>query len=280
MGYTTWGMPQVPIDDALRHLAGLGFDGVEIAVVPGFTTELDTLDAAERRRIRRLLDGHGLELTAVGGHASLLSLEADAHAESWRRLTGAVDLCVDWAGPQGPPVLDSILGSSPETWDGGEELVLERLGEIVDYCSTRGVVLALEPHVGDGLCEQPEKIVELLRQVDSPWLRLNFDISHFEVSGIATARSVGLLAPWAAHTHVKDQRGRVPEYEFLIPGEGPFDYCDYLRRMDAAGYGGCVTAEVSMAVHRRPDYDPMAAAAMCCETLRAGLPRDGTPRLT
>ena len=52
MGYTTWGMPRVPIDDALRHLAGLGFDGVEIAVIRGFTTELDTLDAAERRRIR------------------------------------------------------------------------------------------------------------------------------------------------------------------------------------------------------------------------------------
>ena len=275
MGYTTWGMPRVPIDDALRHLAGLGFDGVEIAVTPGFTTELDTLDAAERRRIRRLLDGHGLELTAVGGHASLLSLEGDAHAESWRRLTGAADLCVDWAGPQGPPVLDSILGSSPETWDGGEELVLERLGEIVDYCSTRGVVLALEPHVGDGLCEQPEKVVELLRQVDSPWLRLNFDISHFEVSGIATARSVSLLAPWAAHTHVKDQRGRVPEFEFLIPGEGPFDYCDYLRRMDAAGYGGCVTAEVSMAVHRRPGYDPMAAAAMCFETLERAFRETG-----
>ena len=275
MGYTTWGMPQVPIDDALRHLAGLGFDGVEIAVVRGFPTELDTLDAAERRRIRRLLDGHGLDLTAVGGHASLLSLEADAHAESWRRLTGAVDLCVDWAGPQGPPVLDSILGSSPETWECGEELVLERLGEIVDYCSTRGVVLALEPHVGDGLCEQPEKIVELLRQVDSPYLRLNFDISHFEISGIATARSVGLLAPWAAHTHVKDQRGRVPEYEFLIPGEGPFDYCDYLRRMDTAGYGGCVTAEVSMAVHRRPGYDPMAAAAMCCETLQRAFRETG-----
>ena len=171
MGYTTWGLPRMPIDEALRHLARLGFDGVEIAVIRGFTTELDTLDPAERRRIRRLLDEHGLELTAVGGHASLLSRGAGAHAENWRRLTGAVDLCVDWAGPQGPPVLDTVLGSSPETWDGG-----------------------------------------------------------------STARSVELLAPLAAHTHVKDQRGRVPDFEFLIPGEGPFDFCDYLRRMDAAGY--------------------------------------------
>ncbi len=119
MGYTTWGLPRMPIDEALRHLARLGFDGVEIAVIRGFTTELDTLDTAERRRIRHLLDEHGLELTAVGGHASLLSRGAGAHAENWRRLTGAVDLCVDWAGPQGPPVHDTVLGSSPETWDGG-----------------------------------------------------------------------------------------------------------------------------------------------------------------
>ena len=54
LGYSTWGMPKVPVDKALAHLAGLGFDGVELTVIPGYTTELIKLDAVERSRIRRL----------------------------------------------------------------------------------------------------------------------------------------------------------------------------------------------------------------------------------
>ena len=39
LGYSTWGMPKVPVDKALVHLAGLGFDGVDLTVIPGYTTE-------------------------------------------------------------------------------------------------------------------------------------------------------------------------------------------------------------------------------------------------
>ena len=36
IGYTTWGMPDLPIDAALEHLARLGFTGVEPTVIPGY----------------------------------------------------------------------------------------------------------------------------------------------------------------------------------------------------------------------------------------------------
>ncbi|MDE0041995.1 MAG: hypothetical protein OXT74_08165, partial [Candidatus Poribacteria bacterium] len=65
IGYSTWGMPTLPVETTLAHLAALGFDGVELTVIPGFSTELDTLDSAERRRIRKLLDQYGLGLPAV-----------------------------------------------------------------------------------------------------------------------------------------------------------------------------------------------------------------------
>ena len=89
LGFSTWGMPMVAIDDALEHLAKLGFQGVEPTVIPEFTTELDTLDRNERRRIRRLFDDYGLNMPAVAGHQSLLNRSANDHAECWRRLAGA-----------------------------------------------------------------------------------------------------------------------------------------------------------------------------------------------
>ena len=59
LGYSTWGMPTVEMDEAVPHLAGLGYDGIEITVIPGYTTELGTLDTEERRRIRGLFERHG-----------------------------------------------------------------------------------------------------------------------------------------------------------------------------------------------------------------------------
>ena len=277
IGYSTWGMPDVPIDTALEHLASLGFDGVEITVIHGYTTELDTLDAAERRRIRQLLDQHNLGLPAIAGHQSVLARETAAHAENWRRLTGAVELCVDWAGQDGPPVLDTTLGSGPGDWNGQEGFILERLGALVDYCASRHVTLALEPHVGDGM-SQPETVLWLLEAIHSPYLKLNFDISHFEVQGLPTEETVSALAPHAAHTHVKDQRGRVPDFEFLIPGEGAFDYVAYLQEMQKAGYRGYITAEVSMQVQRRRDYDPLAAADLTYRTLSRAFREAGIAR--
>ena len=147
----------------------------------------------------------------------------------------------------------------------------------MDYCAAREVVLAIEPHVGDGL-STPERSLWLIEEVNSPNLKLNFDISHFEIQGMPTAEVVQLLAPHSVHTHVKDQRGLVPDFEFLIPGEGPFDFVRYLKLMRQVGYSGYITAEVSMQVQGRPDYDPMAAAELTYRTLDAAFREAGIGR--
>ena len=82
-----------------------------------------------------------------------------------------------------------------------------------------------------------------------------------------TAESVAALAQHTVHTHVKDQRGRAPDFEFLIPGEGDFDYVEYLDAMKAAGYDDYITVEVSMMVQQREDYDPLGAAGLAYRTL-------------
>ena len=43
LGYATWGMPELPIAVTLDHVAGLGFDGIELTVFPGYSTELGRL---------------------------------------------------------------------------------------------------------------------------------------------------------------------------------------------------------------------------------------------
>ena len=274
IGYCTWGMPTVPVDTMIPFLAQLGYDGVELTVIPGYTTELSTLDAAERRRIARMLKDHRLELPAIAAQTSMIDRDPDTAAAHWRRLTGAVDLATDWAIDGTPPAVDTTVGGGHDDWETLLPLLVERMGALVRYGEERGVIIAAEPHVGSML-DSPARTLELLRLVDSPFLKLNFDISHFNVQGIPVAESVAALAPHSVHTHVKSERGRAPDHEFLIPGEAEFDWVGYLNLMREHGYDGFITAEVSIMVQRRPGYDPLAAAEQTYVTLRRAFEQAG-----
>lgn len=274
IGYCTWGMPAVPVDVMIPFLARTGYTGIELTVIPGYTTELSRLDPAERRRIAQLLKDHHLELPAIAAQTSMIDLDPELAATHQARLIAAVDLAVDWALDRTPPAVDTTVGGSPEQWDDLKPLLFERMAALVRYGEQRGVVIAAEPHVGSML-DRVERVLELLRVIDSPFLKLNFDISHFNVQGVPIAESVAALAPHTVHTHVKDERGVVPDFAFLIPGEGEFDYVAYLQAMRAAGYDGYITAEISIMVQRRSNYDPFAAAEQTYRTLARAFAQAG-----
>jgi len=309
LGYSTWGMPTVPIEMAVRCCAALGFDSLELTVCrsvgefPNRSAELDSLDGPARQRIRQLYEAHGLKLPAVAGHTPLLVADPAAVRASMDRLKRTIDLCADLAGPEGPPALNTTTGGRPDQWEAVRETLAERSAELADYAARRGVMVALEPHVGAAL-DRPERALWLLQRVGSPYLRLNFDISHFNVVGIPIEDSVPALAPLSVHTHVKDEtfrpvaedegapdplqrpylgqardpQGRLVEYRFLVPGEGVFDYGRYLRAMHVAGYRGAITVEISVQVQRRPGYDPLAAAAQSYRVLQDAFWAAGVPR--
>ncbi len=266
LGYSTWGMPTVPVDVAIQHLAFLGFDGIELTIIPRFTTELSTLDTIERKRIAGLLKQHNLALPAIAAHSSLMETDVEIHERNMWRLKGGVDLAVELAQGGELPAVNTTPGGKPEQWESKKHFLADRVGELVDYAATSGVTIAMEPHIG-AIIDTPDKVLELLNIVDSPYLKVNFDISHFDIVGLTIEETVSALASVSAHTHVKDQRGLAPDFEFLIPGEGPFDYVAYLKSMETHGYDGFITAEVSFMVQAREDYDALAAATLSYETL-------------
>ena len=274
LGYSTWGMPEVPIDAAIPHVARLGYEGIELAVTAGYSTELSTLSTAETARIAGLLREHRLALPSLAAHSTLLSENPGERAEVMRRLRRACDVAVELAPGSSSPAVATTLGGQPADWPQVRDPLAERIAELAHYAAGRGVTIALEPHVGNAV-DTPARTVELLRLVDLPNVRVNFDISHYEVVGIPMAESISALARHAVHAHVKDQRGVVPGFEFLIPGEGDFDYVEYLRQMAGHGYRGFVTVEISVMVQRRAGYDPLDAAARAYATLAAAFRRSG-----
>jgi sugar phosphate isomerase/epimerase len=117
-----------------------------------------------------------------------------------------------------------------------------------------------------------------MEQVHSPSLGINFDISHFAVAGCPRAETIRSLVPYAFHTHVKDGRMVDDKVQFLLPGEGDFDYAAYFREMAEAGWTGCVTVEVSAQIFKQPGYDPWSSARFSLQALGEARTRSGLRR--
>jgi sugar phosphate isomerase/epimerase len=277
LAFSAWAMRELPIDQQIDIVRRAGYVGICLVSDDRFAS-LDALraDAAERRRIRAVLDAADLALTAVAGHASLLEPDPTQRAANMRRIRAGLELAADLAGPNGPPPLISMGYGSPATYATDREALAERFGELAQHAAQSGGMLALEPHVGQAM-DLPEKVVWLMQAVGSPHFRLNLDNSHLEVMGRALTDYVPQLVPYAVHTDVKDQRGRSPAHEFLVPGEGDFDYARYLRALQQAGYSGYLTIEISVMVQRRASYDPADVAGRSFQTLVRAAEASGVP---
>jgi sugar phosphate isomerase/epimerase len=277
LSYSTWGMQTTPIDVAVRHCAALGFDGLELTVIPGWPTDAATMDAFERQRIRSLYDDAGIELCGISGNVPLLLASmADADANEARFRT-YLDLAAELQQPGERLIVTTTTGGVPADWESRKNEVIDRVGRLAEYADRNGVMIGIEPHVGAAL-HRPEDVVWLVEQIGSPGLTIHFDISHFNVQGIPMEASVAMLAPLSLHTHVKDERGIAPDHAFLIPGEGEMDYPRYLTLMRDAGYDGHIVVEISLMVQARPDYDALAAATQSYDVLSRAFETAGIER--
>jgi len=276
ISYCTWGMMKVDIEQAIPAIAKIGYHGIELAVTPGWPTDLVTLDAPKRKLIRQLLSDYTLTLSAVAGHTSFCEDDSTRNNTNMQRLRDSLTLAVELATPGNPAILCSLLGGGIDEWETKKELIAERVYNLGEYAASLDAILAVEPHSGTAF-DTPQKALWLIKKLGHPAVRINFDISHFDIIGIGIDECVPAIAPWSVHTHVKDQRGIYPKHEFLTPGSGPFNFVHFLSAMHQAGYTGFIGMEVSVMVQRKPGYDPFVDAALGYYALVHAFNESGAP---
>ncbi len=273
LGLSNWGMPKIGFDDFVRFAARTGYCGIELTVLPNWSTRLSTLTPGVVSSCRGLLAELDLDLPAIAAHSPLLSDSRVRVTDSELRLRRAIDLALEF-DPIDPPAINTTVGGAPGDWENDRAKVLDRLGPLVEYARAAKVAIALEPHVGSTL-HTPQQAVWVLGELGTEGLGVNFDYSHFLAQGIAVAEAVNQLAPHTLHTHLKGVAGRWPDHKFLVPGEDDYDYAGELALMDAAGYCGYQTLEVSFMVQDRPAYDPFESARLGYQTIAAAFTQAG-----
>ncbi len=279
LSFSTWGMQKTPIDVAVKHCAALGFDGLELTVIPRWPTDAATMDAAERKRIRKLYDDHAIALCGLSGNTPLLKGEPGDRTGNVATFTTYLDLAAELQHPGERLSVSTTSAGEPGSWEAVKNELVDLYGRAAVHAERAGVIVGAEPHVSNALCT-PEQAIWLVQQVDSPAFGIHFDISHFNVQGMDMEAAVAQLVPYTVHTHVKDERGIAPNHEFLIPGEGDMDYVGYLKAMARAGWHDHITVEISLMVQSRPDFDALAAATQSYRVLAQAFRDAGIDRPT
>jgi sugar phosphate isomerase/epimerase len=307
IGYNTWSMPTVPYTTFIPALAEIGFTAIAMSVVASYSiggrtvdnaSALDRLSPEDRRRIKSLYAERQVKLPSIVANQSLVEVDRVSSDLAMARLRQAIDLCVEMATDGEIPTLNTGTGGRSGDLESPEkrQLIVDRLGSLADYAARRGVVVCIEPHVNAPV-DSVERAEWLVRTVNSNALRLDFDVSHFEVVGLPMEDVVPRLAPLAGAAEIKDQHCRVigeqamddgwrvegngygravapggqeVEFQFLLAGEGTFDLPKYLRLMQAHGFTAPIAFEASVQCQARPDYDPLAAAASIYQWMANG----------
>lgn len=265
LGFSLYGMKSVPVADALRVCAEIGYECVELAVMADWPCAPESLSATQRQELKNQLDGRGLKLAGLMENLPL-SVDGDAHRKNLDRLKQAAQLSRDLV-PSQTPLIETVLGGSPDKWPMLRDKFVERLRDWAKVAEECDAVIAIKPHVG-GALHLPQDCADLVRTVGSKGLQAAYDFSHYQLRDLELAATWKTLAPATRFVHVKDTRGKVGAFQFLLPGEGTIDYVELIRLLKQSRYTGPVVVEVSAQISSKPGYDPIAAAKKCWPVLR------------
>lgn len=267
-----------PLDEGLRILTELGVPGVHFSC--GGPYDARTCDASARAELLGRIRGYGLEVSAIsawGGDVDLGEAEKHEVNLAWGRqlLEMSVDLeCGIWQAHVGVMPRDE----GDPRW----QAFVDACGALAVHGEKVGACLAIETG------PEPAFVMErLMRTIDSPGLRVNYDPANLiiwpallvergrlpgpydkaaAISTFEPTEGVRRLGPYIVHTHAKDARVDEHGKRQEVPlGEGWVEWPRYLKLLREAGYDGY------LAVERETGEDPVGDVKRAVEFLRGQL---------
>ncbi len=216
----------------LDEVKSIGFGAVEI-----WSRQADFETFVEAARSR------GLAVVSMVGHEHA-SPTAGSHAEGFsrrrnhERLEAELRESIDIAARHGIPGLITLSGHTNPGESPYESLLIcaEGLSRIAPYAEEKGVNLNMEllnttvdhPHY---LCASTDWAVALCELVDSPRVKILYDIYHMQIMEGNVIRSLRRAARWIGHYHTAGNPGRRD-----LDDDQELNYTGICRAINATGY--------------------------------------------
>lgn len=254
LAYSTNAYAKSSIHDAIGRVAALGYAGIELMADKPHAWPPDTGEA-EIENIRRSLERCRLTISNV--NAFMMNAVGDPRHPYWhpswieadesqrrmriehtrRSLTlagklGAASISTEPGGPLEPGM----------THARGMDRFVEGLKPVLEHAEAQGVTLLIEPEPGL-LIENAAQFLDLASRIESPRLRLNYDVGHFFCVSEPLAATIEQLADYIDHVHLEDiAANRV--HQHLVPGRGAIDFAEVFGALERIEFDGWCTVEL------------------------------------
>lgn len=251
-------LPAYTLDEAIRRIAGIGYDGVEIGCAAPHAWP-PYLSSARRREIKRLLDSCHLETVSLlptpgGGPglnpASPLAEEREATIKYYNEV---IDLAADLGAGKVLYIAGwQIFGTSRQQ---AREWSKQCLDNISAYAEAKNIVIVVEPTAAStNLIETADDALELMRSAGRENVKAMLDTLHVVYRNDIPADYVRTMGKDLVHVHVSDK-------DRILPGEGRVDWLGFMQALLEARFDGFVTMEIGFD-SRLSDPDQIARTAL------------------
>ncbi len=245
-GYTE---APVPLEEVVKKLADLGFDGIEMAAFP---PHLEPNTREKRAEIKKLLDGYGL---GISGLAAPFPSPATSKEEDYLNAVKAnLEICTDMNIPK--LRVDAV--DAPTGIPGGMDYescfhkVASVWNKSAEICAAKGVKLIWEFEPGF-FFNKPSEVVRMAYLVDHPNFSVLFDSCHAYMCGVLASRQMGqketlpkgvvqfayMLTGKIGHIHLIDSDGTLHDNETSTHaplGKGLLNFDEIIPAILDAGY--------------------------------------------
>jgi sugar phosphate isomerase/epimerase len=240
ISFHSGGFQDKPIDWIARHLAGIGYDGLEICCGP--TSHVRTAEPLEPQldRVRALLEETGLRAVAINPYGVKPLPNYAQEEAAYPFYTTLIDI----AAALGAPTVNFLPGRFPNGCSDCWKKIVEQLKPLLFYAGERGVNMTIHNHENMVL-DTPDKVRLIIEHCGLPNLKSLCDITNYYILGSDVDWAVERVAPWTIHCHLKGVVGRFPYNHFLVPGEpgDEFPFDAFAAALGRTGYQGCISVE-------------------------------------
>ncbi len=251
LAFSTNAFKNYALDEAISIISTLGYDGVEILcdiphAYPG------TMSEEKIAGIKNLISRKGIAVSNL--NAFTLYAIGDVYHPSWiekdselrsLRIQHTIK-CVRMAAKLGSKIISTEPGGPIVSGSTKREQLLktfvDSLTEVISIAEKERVKILIEPEP-ELLIQNSQEFIELMDMIESPCVKLNFDIGHFFCVGEDLCKTIYKLAEYIEHFHIEDiSKERI--HKHLILGDGVIDFKSVFRTISDVGFDGYVTVEL------------------------------------
>ena len=241
---------ELSLEDAIRHLADIGYRHMEISW-HHLKPMLEAGNCEKRLlEVKKTLEEAGS--TAWQIHSPAWDL-ASSNEKSRQSDIDIVIRCLECCRLMNIPFLVVHPGGY-EGFSCAQDLAhikrwnVESFARLADQATQFGVKILLE-NLLDSHCPRsrqygalPSELEEIIEEIDSDSLGINLDIGHLNIQRIDVAETILEVKERLCSTHVHDNWGVIDEH--LFPLEGNMNWQEIMDAFKTAGYSNALILEL------------------------------------